>query len=505
MRVRLIILLSGLWLTGFSQVVSINLSSKHQQKLNGFKSGHKRMAKYYKFYKKDSTRHVRLSAKKARKEWDSITRADVLNASSLKYLSGIKNKEKFIDSLQGLYKVNRAILTNESLPESEKQKAVSQLKILSKNKDAYNIANNGSHFLKEADEAKAFNNELKKWWAVWKDTTNSDSVRQMAKEKVKSIALTQANQNPHFRGMMQQYSTNGQVPDWNALGKQVPGFDSLQSVFNTTTEELFAKAETLATESISKAANLQSINAKTAQLDLYKNQLSQFKNANATISNAKEKAKEEAANQLPAKANLPGAQMVMSKLLSKYSSFSNASDLSDAVKRTSLKGKTFKERLVVGGNFNIISKQPWSFDITPSLGYRINTKFYFGLGVNYRFTFGDSLKYKKYVSSSNSSTRVFASYDLFKNFYAYSEVERSILKNSTQESRSHTYQYNFFIAVGQKLLILPKLYMTITALYNLNAKTNNASYPNRFTIRMGFQSSDLAFRKKKIYYDRNRN
>jgi len=45
----------------FGQNFKMNLSSQHEQKLEAIKSGHKRMMKYYKYYKKDSAGHIKSS------------------------------------------------------------------------------------------------------------------------------------------------------------------------------------------------------------------------------------------------------------------------------------------------------------------------------------------------------------------------------------------------------------------------------------------------------------
>lgn len=234
----------------------------------------------------------------------------------------------------------------------------------------------------------------------------------------------------------------------------------------------------------------------------YKKQMEQWKDSTYRKQQVREKASQEALDYLQKNSHLlKNAQDRMQVLMKKYSVVPNSNDLSTAIKQTSLKGRTFKERLVLGGNFNVVSMTPFSVDASPMIGYRWNTKFYTGIGLNYRLTFNDSLKYKSYISPSNTSIRVFGNYDLIKNFFAYAETEFAGLKAKSAENSKNEWRVNYFVGLGKKFLIHPKIFMTITCLYNVNGDLSNSSYPSRFQYRIGFTTSDLAFRKKKIYYN----
>src|SRR5687767_4147103 len=58
------------------QTFKVNLSPSHDKKLSLIKSGHKRMMKYYKFYKKDSVKHLKKVNKQARKTMDSLVTSE---------------------------------------------------------------------------------------------------------------------------------------------------------------------------------------------------------------------------------------------------------------------------------------------------------------------------------------------------------------------------------------------------------------------------------------------
>lgn len=486
----------------FSQSFKANLSPKHEQKLSSIKSGHKRMLSYYRFYKKDSAGHVKKKTKQAKREWDSLRRAEASADKITKELTarGIvgDNQIRFANSLQNQLQRYSKILKDSSQTDSAKQMAKQKIKEISKDKVNSQLAKNGHPYQTQFKEAEGMKNELKKWWAMMKDTTASDSSRKVAKGKVKELVLAQAIKNPQFNGIFGHYKQFGKKPSWKDLNDHVPGMDSLQGIFDSTPEEFMDKAGSASEAALTHAGGLGIVPKQAGEFDKLKDQYNGLSNPDSLKKLAKKQVVDHFAQQGD---QLKAAQQKMNGLLTKYKEFTDSNDLSTAVKRTSLKGKTFKEHLVLGGNFNVVSTAPFSIDFAPLVGYKFNTKFYVGVGINYRFTFSDSLRYKTYVSPSNTSGRLFASYDLIKNFFAYTEVEAAGLKVRVKESIAQEWRINYFIGLGKKLLIHPKLFMTITAIYNLNGEKNNPTYPQKFQIRLGFQTSDLAFRKKKVYYN----
>jgi hypothetical protein len=127
-----------------------------------------------------------------------------------------------------------------------------------------------------------------------------------------------------------------------------------------------------------------------------------------------------------------------------------------------------------------------------------------GAGMSYRCTLGDSIRNSYYVSPSNTSYKAFISYDVVKVFYAFGEWEKTSISRSSNDKTLKQWKDNYFIGAGKRFLVLPKLYFTMTVLYNLNGEDHNPVHPNRFQVRTGFQLSELALAKKKPYYDPNR-
>ena len=58
-----------------------------------------------------------------------------------------------------------------------------------------------------------------------------------------------------------------------------------------------------------------------------------------------------------------------------------------------MKDKSFKERLIVGGNFQVHKGDPLGVDLSPSLGYHFNKRFSSGVGGTYRTTIDEDEKY----------------------------------------------------------------------------------------------------------------
>jgi|GEM_PF-1291131 len=500
MKSVLILALLSFSIVLFGQRVNISLSPEHNEKLNKF-NGSKRMLKYYKYYKADSTKSVKAHIKQDKKNWDSLRRVEILNARVTEHLDHIKNKEKYIDSIQQAYITNQAVLSNSDTTSQARRNAREQLNRISKNKVTMELAQRGGFYSEQFKSQDSVKNELKKWWAIMKDPDTPDSIKTAARENAKELVLAQANTNPQFKGILEDYKLNGQMPDWATLESRMPGLDTLSVVFDSSLETFITGAEALATKAASKTDALKGLSEMAGKVENLKDNLTNMGNSENIVQEGKEALKDKAIDHFENHADkLNGPQEKLTKLVSKYKSFTNSEDLSSAVKRTSLQGKTFWERLVVGGNFNVVSTKPFSIDLSPLIGYRFNTKLYAGIGMNYRYTFGDSIKYPVYISPHNSSVRIFGNYDLIKNFFSYAEFERSGLRKSGEKPTT-TWSNTYFIGVGKKLLIHPKVFMVVTALYRINQETSH-SYPGRFQMRVGFQSSDLAFRKKKVYYNR---
>ena len=454
----ILLILSSLRLHG--QTFSVPISPKHSAKLNSIQSAEKRLIKYYKFYKKDSARFTREQHKRFKRTIDSAYRAEV-------------KRERI-----------------------ERRLAKQGLPVLSR----------------EINIADSLDHQLAVWYVILKDSSSSDSLKQLSKEKIKTLAIEKAKANPGFQHLLEQYQISGDTADWSAIVNQVPGLDFLSDFFNADPETLFKLAEQHGMRHLARIDQFGNLSKEFAEAeklknlpDQYRKQYEEYLNPEHWQQEGKQKAVDEALDYFSEHADkLANAQAKMSKLMSKYRELSNGGDLSTAVKHTSMKGKTLFEHLVFGGNFNVVSIEPVSLDLSPQLGHKFTTRFFVGVGMNYRLTFSDSIKKNYYVSPRNTSFRGFSSYDVVKGFFAYGEWEKSGINLKSNDRSANVWKDNVFLGVGRKFLIHPKVYFTVTALYNLNSEDQNPIHPRRFQMRMGFQLSELATRKKRVYYDPNR-
>jgi len=444
-------------MSGFAQSFNVNLSTIHQKKLSKIESGHNRIKKFYKYYAKDSAKHLKQLNKKERKSWDSLMRAS-------------RKQDKLI----------RKLSSKEFIPESQSQDSINSL--------------------------------LRNWTAILNDTSKNDSLRSIASETIRNLTLAKIQQNPNFDILEQQYSDYPDSLNWHELSQKFPGIDSIKGIFRNPQELLDYSAKITEKQLAEKAGagyltnNVNKFVELNGDLMQYKDKFDLNQNKDSLIQNGKDKVAEKALDYFaenPEK--LEEASQKVSKLLSKYRMFSNTNNLNDATKRTSLEGKSLFERLVIGGTFNVVSTKPLSLDLSPQIGYKFTSRFFVGAGMNYRITFSDSIKHSWYVSPKNTAFKTFLNYDILKSWYAYLEGEiTGASGNSVEQTEKDRWNGNYFIGAGRRFLIHPKLYMTMTALYNLNNQTQNHLYPQRFQVRIGFQSSDLAFRKRKVNYDPNR-
>jgi hypothetical protein len=198
---------------------------------------------------------------------------------------------------------------------------------------------------------------------------------------------------------------------------------------------------------------------------------------------------------------LKTTQQSMSKIFSKYRVFANSSDLTHAIRQTSLKGRTFRERLVLAFNFDMKSVEPFAIGISPTAGYKFNTRFQTGVGLD--FVLGRDVRDNRILEAGGIGYKWFTNYDVLKSFFVIAEVAWASVSPG-DELASRKWGRSINIGLGKKMLIHPKLYFTVTGLYDLFTNHGGAFHPDRFSIRFGFQSSELANRKLRPVYDPNK-
>jgi hypothetical protein len=192
----------------------------------------------------------------------------------------------------------------------------------------------------------------------------------------------------------------------------------------------------------------------------------------------------------------------VSRLLSRYRRFNDSTDPSTAVRRTSLKGRSFREHLLLSCGLSLKSIELFQFDLHPQFGYKFNARFAVGGGLGYRLTFGDTLTEGPGFSAKACSWKLFSTFSLKKAFFAHAEID-AVQRPYGQESNRSRWTFNYYIGLGRRFLVHPKIYFNITALYHLQASEQNAFHPDRFRVRAGIELSELAMLTKRIIYHPN--
>ncbi|WP_073124087.1 hypothetical protein [Reichenbachiella agariperforans] len=172
---------------------------------------------------------------------------------------------------------------------------------------------------------------------------------------------------------------------------------------------------------------------------------------------------------------LSGAMEQTEELKEKYSAVTDATDLTSATKRNSMKGKPMAERLVLGGNFQLRIDEHTSVDVSPELQYLITKKWSVGVGGNYRAN-GDLIEINSdFQETQVYGYRVFTEYYLVSHFYAHVEMESlsngSALK-TPEMSKAQTWQYSALAGIESQFKIRGRLKGQVSILYNFMHQTN---------------------------------
>jgi hypothetical protein len=443
-------LIIGMLLVGtcvFAQVPSISLSQKHIHRLDKLKSPEKRLKKYKAYYTKDSIAYV----KNLNKYWRIVS--DSIGKSKAAANEMMSKGGKF--SEEGMRRIKNS---------KAGKLSNSQLRRLQKLQGKIpNLTGKTNGITGKVTDVKS-------------DLLNNNVIEEGQELK---------DQAGQFTGKINQVGKYGDMTPDSLLNNGV-------SKLSNVTENRLAAFANL--QEYQKEMNR--INEIKGLQDQYKNQIENVGDSSAMKAKARQKAEEMALGYLEKNPKVVNAaEKTMAKLMKKYSFVPNSNDLSTAVKRTSLKGKTFRERLVIATNFQVLNINPFSIDLAPQLGYRFNSRLTLGLGGTYRQTFSDSLPA---VSPQVFGYKAFVSFDAIKSFFVYGEFDNNspgLIINEGIAKRS--WKAAAFIGAGRRFSIHKKLDMTVSALYDILHQSPDPIYPRPFIIRMGFQLSDVAMLKKK--------
>ena len=265
-------------------------------------------------------------------------------------------------------------------------------------------------------------------------------------------------------------------------------------------KELSGKAQEKAAKRIGvDEIENQTLELKQSQsaIDDYKKQGEQLHEQGNIKQKVKEESRKKAAAFMAANQELVTAEEKKLELLKgKYSSVLNSNDFNTGVKLNSLEDRTFRERLIVGGNFQIVEAKPLVLSLSPMIGYRFNKRLSSGLAGNLRI----AEKNAKLSNSKNATGgKVFTQYNVITTFLAIGEYElmnTNFTSSSGNETKSEWIP-GAFLGIGRQFSIHPMVSASVSVLYNFLYKPGKSPYTNAFVFRFGFQLSELAMLKKK--------
>jgi hypothetical protein len=143
---------------------------------------------------------------------------------------------------------------------------------------------------------------------------------------------------------------------------------------------------------------------------------------------------------------------------------------------------TFKERIILGGNFGIQFGSITLIDVSPQVGYRISDRLIAGVGATYQYYDDNYYHY----STNIFGGRTFLRYYVFRNFFAHAEYEllnyEPYYTSPFESGRVNVNSY--LVGGGYTQQIGGNSFIGFEILWNLN-ETQYTLYNNPI-IRIGF-------------------
>ncbi|QSE99209.1 hypothetical protein [Fulvivirga lutea] len=404
------------------------LSEKSINKVNAIEDPVKKLKKYKKLYSKDSAKQ----AKKERKYWRN--KADSLLHSS-------DTNTQLLDSVDA---------------------QVSEVELNKVTK----ITNDSSFFNVGVEEGKEVVNKIEKPAEVdlitdiKPDSTWDDQLKNKAKEEL----------NKTEKPVLAQELMS------------IEGIDITSGIDSANVSAVEQKGKQLGKETLNNTDEFKELNNASEQSETMKEEwLGQGELPIDSSGIDEEKLKNRAKEQAMKLATEQAGFSKIGRLKSKYSKIVNSNDLSSAVKRNSLEGEPIGDRLILGGNFTIVESNPLVLDLTGSIGYKLSKKWVIGLQASHRIAEADSI--------SVSGGRLFANYDIAKNFFFASEIEMLRKKYKSEELSREDWIPGLFAGIGRKFKVFKNLNGQVALLYNFTHDNSAGVYNKPLVVRFGFNIS----------------
>ncbi|MDN5215693.1 hypothetical protein QQ020_26685 [Fulvivirgaceae bacterium BMA12] len=441
----------------------IQLSEKHQQKIEKIKDPEKKLAKYRKYYTKDSIKYLRVLDKQLKLKSDSIYAAMRRLEAKKRSAVDLLSDNSVIKKAGGIRLPSQATQIEKRLPTP----------------DNLNIP---------GDKANEIGGKLMNK----KPLSSLDKIGDEGKNRLNTALNGTKGEISQIKNKVTPYQQY-----YNQYKDYLNHPDSVQVMIQKVAEkEMEQKVEKLMGQS-EGMANMNQLQQQKALVEKmqkipekYKQQVEQYGDREFLKNEGKQKAKEKAIKFLDQhKDKIAIIQKKMSKLKKVYSKVENSNDLSTAVKRSSLKGKPFKERLYVGANFQVINLDPFSIDFSPNLGYMFNKKFITGIGATYRQTFGEYEAGQTTLPENQYAFNAFVQHEVIKDFFAFATYEQSnreLLDQNTDRSTS-AWVPGLMVGAGKTFNVHPRINTRMIVLYNFLHEPGESPYNSPWILKAGFQ------------------
>lgn len=279
--------------------------------------------------------------------------------------------------------------------------------------------------------------------------------------------------------------------------QELPQMDQLNEVSDQLKEakEMLPQTNKLTETAENEAKNLKGIKALEAQkgeIGDMPGGLDQVKDQEHFKEELVNKAKEKAVDHFAGHADkLQAAQSKLADIKRKYPE--GVSSIKDLPKRrpNPLKGKPFKERLVLGLTVQIHPDKIPNVDLSPFAGFKVSPRFSFGLGGNYRLV--SKPKFKGLTSDGAVyGYRAFTELMVHKGFFLHAEYEmlKTLVRDSIHFGASEKilekeWVDGLLIGIGKEYKIGGLVKGNMQVLYNF-LNEPNSPYKEKVMVRFGF-------------------
>ncbi len=453
-----------------------------QEKLSRIKSEKKRLKKYYKCLKKDTTKHS--ASKKERLK--GLAKKEARNKKD-EQLSNLPNEGKIDTTIVDKASDKATQVLNDSLRRYDVE-----LPDVTMDSTQMDKVRQKGEAVARQEVSEHLGEEL---GAITLDSTSLGQVR----SKGENMARQQIGEEigEEFSNVKLDSTLTDQVKSGakdrvmgmaeEELGEPIPEV-RLDSAGRA---ELAQKMESRAEKELQNIEGFDRFGdeGELGKLDDYKSQLEQTREQlqqDLAKQELKEKMAAQAKEYISQNADkLQQVQSKMGELKKKYSYVPNSNDLSTARKRSSLEGEPLGKRLTYGGNFNVSETNPVSIDLSPVVGYRINKLFEVGVTGMYRAQFeGD----KNGVNARGENVygySVFANHLVFRNFFGYIEGENISRVKVEQDQERRERDQTLLLGIGRKFNISKWLEMQAIISYNFLHNNQDNVYDGPIVFKTG--------------------